>query len=172
MCDSASHQLTGKQLLEFFQPEHSPKDLTINLKTKVRIKERFGHALKTNLVCIFTVTGKNQANKSSVKKLIHCLGAYINMGRENCNVRVRMVPTDNPCRRSGGDGHSVSVGRSGGQQLRVGFHPILLPIRPRLRRRPPDQCSHVPVFRMLNQPNPSQLLIESKPGTASMRFFN
>lgn len=35
------------------------------------------HLFKTNLVCIFTVTGKNQPNKPRIKKLIHCLSPHI-----------------------------------------------------------------------------------------------
>lgn len=72
------------------------------------------------------------------------------MGRENCNVRVWMVPTNNSGCSSSGCGHSISQGRSSSQLFRVGFHSILSPIRPSLRRRPPYQCSHAPVFRMLN----------------------
>lgn len=72
------------------------------------------------------------------------------MGRENCNVRVWMVPTNDSGCSSSGCGHSISQGRSSSQLFRVGFHSILSPIRPSLRRRPPYQCSHTPVFRMLN----------------------
>lgn len=35
------------------------------------------NTFKTNLVHIFTVTGKNQPNKPRIKKLIHCLSSHI-----------------------------------------------------------------------------------------------
>lgn len=38
MSDSASHQMTGKQLLEFFQPEHSPEVFDDKLKEKLELK--------------------------------------------------------------------------------------------------------------------------------------
>jgi len=69
--------MTGKQLLEFFLPEYGPRLFYFKLNENLEIKKYFDHAFNTNLVYIFTVTGKNQPNKSRIKKLIHCLSPHI-----------------------------------------------------------------------------------------------
>lgn len=77
-CYSAFHQMTGKQLLEFFLSEYSSKLFVVKLDENKYCKTSNNyHVFQTNLVCIFVVTRKNQPNKPRIKKLIHCLSPHI-----------------------------------------------------------------------------------------------
>lgn len=59
------------------------------------------------------------------------------MGRQDGDMRVRVVPADDPCSPPDGGRHYLGLRRRGGEQLGVDLDAVLLPLAPHLRRRAP-----------------------------------